>query len=940
MLDRDLANGGAVKVVQSVDVVLDAALFALDGRDDEQVLQVGIGGEGGVLQHDLLQELDELALQVVAHEGLHAHRDLLRVLALGECRAHDLVDQLTAVGVVLRQNRLPEIHVLTLNDIARLQLEQGVVVGARHERLVALPALVRHTCHVRVALLTVLADRQRVVVRVGRQEVLRVVVGVDDYLTERVVDVHVRRALADEVLQEGAQELEAMPLLDLLDQGLNREQAADAEDEVVDEVLRGLAVEERTHDVGRLRRVDLLHVALDVAEHVVGVQVVRQVPDHVEAVADVDERPRVRELRLHQELLRASRVVEVGLPSHSLHLFKLPSLGRCLDVLEMSLRILAEGNQRAKVEVQAFIAPVRLEELDDPLPGQLLRVFLSNLHHKLQVLPHVCRQELPQAVERPVRAEVAKVLHQRLWLNGMRVDDDALDVREVSVVLEGAHVQPRLLAQLRNPGPVVVRERVVGKDRVRHVRVGDEVDLQNLGLKQRMLRLVVRKDVEEERCCLPHHVALKEEIAHGVDFNGRVRLLGDLLRQPDSTLRVAHHHRLQEVHVIRCVALSPSVLNESLDVALLGESSHHLLCGVAGLVTLQGPLVVPGLFEQVAELLAGLKLVVVHPVVDEVLLVLREDELRELHALVAVQFPAGQQRPKVLEKGARLPRLRRNLLEPVDGARSPERTLRGLCSTLRCFFVLPRSKQPLKLLPDQVLGARQVPAPGKGEREVQVVQLLADKGDHGLLVHSGLKDLASPVDCEEAADGRVVSGNEDGVRGDAVPVHSRGRLQVVNKQQSKLCDHVHKPVLAAYLHRHREVVRKICREKQLCLLLQRLPACGSPELDDVHLGDHLSLLHHLLGKRDDRAAGCFEGGEAGSVRIQCLRPALLHGVQLHEALHELRPLRRARCDANEHGPFPGRVHAVVDDLGPVQVGRAVKHFGWVAFTRHVPVIYA
>ena len=43
--------------------------------------------------------------------------------------------------------------------------------------------------------------------------------------------------------------------------------------------------------LGRLGWVDLLHVALDVAQHVVGVQVVRQVGHHVEAVAHVDQRP-------------------------------------------------------------------------------------------------------------------------------------------------------------------------------------------------------------------------------------------------------------------------------------------------------------------------------------------------------------------------------------------------------------------------------------------------------------------------------------------------------------------------------------------------------------------------------------------------------------------------------------------------------------------------
>lgn len=45
----------------------------LDGSDDEQVLQVVIVAEAAVLQHDLLQELNELALEASLHEGLHCH---------------------------------------------------------------------------------------------------------------------------------------------------------------------------------------------------------------------------------------------------------------------------------------------------------------------------------------------------------------------------------------------------------------------------------------------------------------------------------------------------------------------------------------------------------------------------------------------------------------------------------------------------------------------------------------------------------------------------------------------------------------------------------------------------------------------------------------------------------------------------------------------------
>ena len=72
---------------------------------------------------------------------------------------------------------------------------------------------------------------------------------------------------------------------------LHRDEGANGEDEVVDKLVGGLGVQEAAHHLGRLGRVDLLHIPLDVAQHVVGVQVVRQVRHHVKAVAHVDQRP-------------------------------------------------------------------------------------------------------------------------------------------------------------------------------------------------------------------------------------------------------------------------------------------------------------------------------------------------------------------------------------------------------------------------------------------------------------------------------------------------------------------------------------------------------------------------------------------------------------------------------------------------------------------------
>ena len=53
----------------------------------------------------------------------------------------------------------------------------------------------------------------------------------------------------------------------------------------------------------------------------------------------------------------------------------------------------------------------------------------------------------------------------------MRVHYDPLDVLQIRVMLQSAHVQPTLLAQLRDARPVIVRESAVGENGVGHLGV-------------------------------------------------------------------------------------------------------------------------------------------------------------------------------------------------------------------------------------------------------------------------------------------------------------------------------------------------------------------------------------------------------------------------------------------------------------------------------------
>mmetsp|Transcript_7994 Transcript_7994/g.24161 ORF Transcript_7994/g.24161 Transcript_7994/m.24161 type:complete len:827 (-) Transcript_7994:2764-5244(-) len=186
----DLGNLRTVVVVQAVDVVHHASLVGLDGCQDEQVLQVFVLAEvRGLVQHDLLEELDEFVGQVRADEGLDSGGNFLGIRGLWQRGGDDLVDDLAPVLVRRAQDQVPQLGALALDQVARLQPEEAVAVRDVYKLIVALApaALVSSVGEVRIAILAVLADDCRIVELVGLEEGLRIPVGVDVDLGDAVV---------------------------------------------------------------------------------------------------------------------------------------------------------------------------------------------------------------------------------------------------------------------------------------------------------------------------------------------------------------------------------------------------------------------------------------------------------------------------------------------------------------------------------------------------------------------------------------------------------------------------------------------------------------------------------------------------------------------------------------------------------------------------------
>ena len=308
----------------------------------------------------------------------------------------------------------------------------------------------------------------------------------------------------------------------------------------------------------------------------------------------------------------------------------------------------------------------------------------------------------------------------------MGVDAAALEVRELGVVLQRAHVQPSLLAQLRHAGAVVVRELPLAEDGVGDVGEGDEIDLEHLGLQPRLLRVIVLEHVQEEGRRLSDHVALEEEIGDGVEIQRRGILLPDLDGDVHRALRVVHQRRLQQVAVVGLVPGHLAVLAHLLKLALARERRHNL--GVGARLDVHAKRHVRiDVLEHIAERLRALELILRHPRVQQLLLVLLKHETRELHRLGRVELAPLEADAEVLQQRGVLPGLRGDGAELSDGlvgAQNPFGRVRG---ELGGALVVPCVEEHVELGHDERLGAREVTPLGHAQRELDVVELSGDK---------------------------------------------------------------------------------------------------------------------------------------------------------------------------------------------------------------------
>jgi hypothetical protein len=318
-------------------------------------------------------------------------------------------------------------------------LEETVLVGHLNQLEIAKAALVGNEGKVRVVVLVAVFTKYLGVVEsVVEEELLGIIVGINVDLTESIVSSELNVAFGNSGLQPRKEELQAVALLDGLDERFDRVKVVHVCDEVA-HVVSGASQVKQGADYGGSSDRIAAYVCLDVSRVVILVEVDDEVGYKVVTVANNDEGPLISELGLLEEVASANGVVVVGVTTRALNFPEPSHVSSSLDVLEVDLWTLGVG---------VHLSVEGLEEADQSVHGELNDEFDRNGHHDWQVLEDVDDEHVVEDIEAVFsNGDLTKEVHEEQLIDGAGIrDHDALDVGEFGVVFQSALEEPSLLA--------------------------------------------------------------------------------------------------------------------------------------------------------------------------------------------------------------------------------------------------------------------------------------------------------------------------------------------------------------------------------------------------------------------------------------------------------------------------------------------------------------
>lgn len=412
----------------------------LDGGDDQKILELLAVRELGVVEHDFLEQGNELLVEAGLGEGLDGAGDLINVVGVGEGTGNNLLDDELAVRIVRGEDMSPQLLVLSLDQVLGLETVEGVLVGEFDQLVVAVASvtLVAFVGHVRVVILAVGSYYLAIVVLIGLDEFEGVLISRNQDSGQSVMDSGVGIAFLGSQIQPGLQNSELVALGELLNKLLGRTVTSQIVEKLLDIDLVSLQVDQSAEDAGGGVGVDLHEVEVDVLAEVVGPQVTGQLLGEAVLVAEDDQRGGAGKSVLEEEVQNLLGVVALGgLLDDLLQFVHAVALDGGLDELEVDLVVLGLGEEGLQVEEDAVVGAGLLEEFDDGGDSQLLGVGAGHLDDDGHVLA-VVLDHLLETDQTVLGLELAQVGDEEFLLEHICVEDHSLDVIDVLVALQSS----------------------------------------------------------------------------------------------------------------------------------------------------------------------------------------------------------------------------------------------------------------------------------------------------------------------------------------------------------------------------------------------------------------------------------------------------------------------------------------------------------------------
>mmetsp|Transcript_27003 Transcript_27003/g.31126 ORF Transcript_27003/g.31126 Transcript_27003/m.31126 type:complete len:481 (-) Transcript_27003:1285-2727(-) len=474
----------------------------------------------------------------------------------------------------------------------------------------------------RITIFAVLSDHLRVVELIVDQKALRVLVDIDVDLGQSVVQFGSLHTFIGAGFQPRLQDSQLISALNFLDQLFNGTVSTNVVQKLLDVGFITFQIDQRTEHFRRGGGVDSEQIHFNEFVQVILVQVLGQFGDITVLVTQEDQRTRVGQSSFLKVVLDLNGIIEAGFLNDSLNFLDLVQLGGGFNILEVDIFVFQVVDDTSQEVEQTVEVSIRLEHLDQRRDANLLMVTNSTLHNSLQVLSVGFHQLVKafQSILGSLSSQKFVNLLGSETVGGQRVDDNSLDVGNLSVVVQSVQEHTLSFAKLGDLGLIIMSKHVHFQNCLGNSGSGHQVQLQQTGLQMTFLRAVTLQGLDQEFGGLKQFVVSHEDVDDNLQINlGSSASLtnSEHLSQSQSTFRVGQNNSLEQVSPFRGVVDLLTVGSNFFELFGFDETFQHSGRGVGSQVNGKTQIVIE-LFAQVTQFFGAFQLVFLEPVFNHV----------------------------------------------------------------------------------------------------------------------------------------------------------------------------------------------------------------------------------------------------------------------------------------------------------------------------------